>query len=122
MHPSCLSPHNPGIVYVCSQYVHRSLTRGERNSFVTISPDLTKASKEKLDLARKTNLQWATIYSFAESAKKPGLYWAGTDDGNVQSLPDGGNTWSQYHQPVLRCHGQAQSRASRVTSSRTIAG
>ena len=91
--PIVLSPHNPGIVYVCSQYVHRSLSRGERGSFVTISPDLTKASKERIDLSKKTNLQYATIYTFAESAKKPGLYWAGTDDGNIQMSPDGGVTW-----------------------------
>jgi photosystem II stability/assembly factor-like uncharacterized protein len=91
--PIVLSPHNPGIVYIASQYVFRSLTRGERGTFVRISPDLTKANKEKIDLSRKTNLQWATVYSFAESAKKPGLYWAGTDDGNVQMSQDGGVTW-----------------------------
>jgi len=91
--PIVLSPHNPGIVYICSQFVHRSLSRGDSGTFVTISPDLTKANKEKQDLSKKTNLQYATIYSFAESAKKPGLYWAGTDDGNVQMSPDGGVTW-----------------------------
>ncbi len=91
--PIVLSPHNPGIVYVCSQYVHRSFSRGDPGTFVTVSPDLSKASKEKLDLSRKTNLQWATIYTFAESAKRPGLYWAGTDDGNVQMSPDGGVSW-----------------------------
>lgn len=91
--PIVLSPHNPGIVYICSQFVHRSLSRGERGTFVTISPDLTKASKERIALSKKTNLQYAAIYSFAESAKKPGLYWAGTDDGNLQMSPDGGVTW-----------------------------
>jgi photosystem II stability/assembly factor-like uncharacterized protein len=91
--PIVLSPHNPGIVYICSQFVHRSLSRGERGTFVTISPDLTKANKERIELSRKTNLQYATIYTFAESPKKPGLYWAGTDDGNVQMSPDGGVTW-----------------------------
>ncbi|MCX6561874.1 MAG: hypothetical protein NTZ26_15365 [Candidatus Aminicenantes bacterium] len=91
--PIVLSPHNPGIVYICSQFVHRSLSRGERNTFVTISPDLSKADKTKLDEAKKTNLQWATIYTFAESPKKPGLYWAGTDDGNLWMSPDGGVNW-----------------------------
>jgi photosystem II stability/assembly factor-like uncharacterized protein len=91
--PIILSPHNPGIVFIASQFVHRSLSRGERGSFVTISPDLTKASKERLALAKKTNLQYATVYTFAESPKKPGLYWAGTDDGNLQMSPDGGTTW-----------------------------
>ncbi len=91
--PIVLSPYNPGIVYTASQYVYRSLGRGDNGTFVAISPDLTKASKEQIDLAKKTNLQWATVYSFAESPKKPGLYWAGTDDGNVQMSPDGGVTW-----------------------------
>src|SRR5665647_3061850 len=92
--PIVLSPHNPGIVYICSQFVHRSLSRGERDTFVTISPDLTRADKTRLEEAKKTNLQYATVYTFAESAKKPGLFWAGTDDGNVQMSPDGGVTWT----------------------------
>jgi hypothetical protein len=92
--PIVLSPHNPGIVYIASQYVWRSLSRGNPGTFVRISPDLTKANKEKIALSRKTNLQWATVYTFAESPKKPGLYWAGTDDGNVQVSADGGVTWT----------------------------
>ena len=91
--PIVLSPHNPGIVYIASQYVYRSLSHGDTGTFVRISPDLTKADKQKLAEARKTNLQWATVYSFSESPRKPGLYWAGTDDGNVQLSQDGGNTW-----------------------------
>jgi photosystem II stability/assembly factor-like uncharacterized protein len=92
--PIVLSPHNPGIVYVCSQYVHRSFTRGEPGTFFTISPDLSRADKTRLEESKKTNLQYATIYTFAESAKKPGLFWAGTDDGNLQMSPDGGVTWA----------------------------
>ncbi len=91
--PIVLSPHNPGIVYICSQFVHRSLSHGDRNTFVTISPDLSKADKAKLDEAKKTNMQWATIYTFAESPKTPGLFWAGTDDGNVWMSPNGGVAW-----------------------------
>ncbi len=92
--PIVLSPHNPGIVFVCSQFVHRSLSRGDRDSWQTISPDLTKADKERQALSKKTNLQYATIFTFAESPKKPGLYWAGTDDGNLQMSPDGGQAWT----------------------------
>ncbi|RPJ85005.1 MAG: hypothetical protein EHM13_02425, partial [Acidobacteria bacterium] len=91
--PIVLSPHNPGIVFIASQYVFRSLSRGEPGTFVKISPDLSKADPQKLAESRKTNLQWATVYTFSESPRKPGLYWAGTDDGNVQMSPDGGNTW-----------------------------
>lgn len=92
--PIVLSPHNPGIVYICSQFVHRSLTRGEPDTFVTISPDLSRADAKRIEESKKTNLQYATIYTFAESAVRPGLYWAGTDDGNVQMSPDGGVTWT----------------------------
>ncbi|MBE3100594.1 MAG: hypothetical protein IMZ44_26050, partial [Planctomycetes bacterium] len=106
--PIVLSPHNPGIVYIASQYVYRSLSRGDTGTFVRISPDLTKADKQKLAEARKTNLQWATVYSFSESPKKPGLYWAGTDDGNVQMSPDGGNTWMNITSQFYDAAGKAK--------------
>jgi photosystem II stability/assembly factor-like uncharacterized protein len=92
--PIFLSPHNPGIVFVCSQFVHRSLSRGEPGTFETISPDLSRADKTRLEESKKTNLQYATVYTFAESAKKPGIYWAGTDDGNVQLSTNYGVTWT----------------------------
>jgi len=91
--PIVLSPHNPGIVYVCSQHVHRSLSRGDPGTWQTISPDLSKADKKRIEQSKQTNLQYATIYTFAESPVKPGVLWAGTDDGNLQMSPDGGNTW-----------------------------
>ena len=106
--PIVLSPHNPGIVYIASQFVHRSLSRGERGSFVTISPYLTKANKERIALSKKTNLQYATVYAFAESSKKPGLYWAGTDDGNLQMSPDGGATWVNITNQFYDAAGKAK--------------
>jgi len=91
--PIVLSPHNPGIVYVCSQHVHMSRSRGEEGTWVTISPDLSKNDRERIRLSKLTNLQYATITTFAESPIKPGVYWAGTDDGNLQLSTDGGNSW-----------------------------
>ncbi len=92
--PIVLSPHNPGIVYVCSQHVHRSYSRGEEETWETISPDLSRNNKERIEQSKLTNLQYATIYTFAESPVKPGVYWAGTDDGNLQLSTDGGNNWT----------------------------
>jgi photosystem II stability/assembly factor-like uncharacterized protein len=92
--PIVLSPHNPGIVYHGSQYVWRSMSHGDPGSWVRISPDLSKADPKKLDEAKKTNLQWATVYSISESPKKFGVIWAGTDDGNVWVTPDGGTNWT----------------------------
>jgi len=92
--PIVLSPHNPGIVYVCSQHVFRSLSRGEPGSWQTISPDLSKNNKKRISQSKLTNLQYATIHTFAESPVKPGVYWAGTDDGNLQMSPDNGSHWT----------------------------
>jgi hypothetical protein len=70
-----------------------SRTRGDEDTWVTISPDLSKNNKERIEQSKLTNLQYATITTFAESAVKPGVYWAGTDDGNLQMSTDGGETW-----------------------------
>ncbi|MCK4556091.1 MAG: hypothetical protein KAU47_01140 [Candidatus Aminicenantes bacterium] len=91
--PIHLSPHNPGVVYVCSQHVHMSRSRGDRDTWVTISPDLSRNNEERIELSKRTNLQYATIYTFQESPVKPGVYWAGTDDGNLQLSTDNGQTW-----------------------------
>ncbi|MGD2246654.1 MAG: hypothetical protein PVI11_08920, partial [Candidatus Aminicenantes bacterium] len=91
--PIHLSPHNPGIVYVCSQHVHRSLQRGEPGTWETISPDLSKNNQERIAESKLTNLQYATVYTFAESPVKPGVLWAGTDDGNLQLSKDAGVSW-----------------------------
>lgn len=91
--PIHLSPHNPGIIYVCSQHVHRSFQRGEPGTWQTISPDLSKNDPYRIAESKKTNLQYATIYTFAESPVKPGVLWAGTDDGNLQLSKDAGVSW-----------------------------
>jgi photosystem II stability/assembly factor-like uncharacterized protein len=109
--PIVLSPHNPGIVFVCSQFVHRSLSRGDKDTWATVSPDLSRADKERIELSKKTNLQYATIFTFAESAKKPGLYWAGTDDGNLQLSTDGGVNWTNVTARFYDKNGKAKSGA-----------
>ena len=92
--PIFLSPHNPGIVFICSQHVWRSQTRGDEGTFERVSPDLSRADPERIAQSKLTNMQYATIYTFAESAVKPGVYWAGTDDGNLQVSTDFGNNWT----------------------------
>ncbi len=106
--PIVLSPHNPGIVYICSQHVHRSQSRGEEGTWVTISPDLSKNNRERIEQSKLTNLQYATITTFAESAVKPGVYWAGTDDGNLQLSTDGGETWQNITARFYSPDGKAK--------------
>ena len=82
--PLILSKHNADIVYMASQFVHRSLNKGE--SFETISPDLTKNLKQG-------NVPISTLSSFAESPLKFGLLYAGSDDGNLWVSKNGGGSW-----------------------------
>ncbi len=120
--PIVLSPHNPGVVYIGSQYVWRSMSRGAPGSWVRISPDLSKAEKKKLDEAKKTNLQWATIYTISESPRKPGLLWAGTDDGNLWVTPDGGVNWTnltaQFYDAT--CKPKAGAKADLIPCDRWV--
>ncbi len=87
MSPLVISPHNPRILYFGSQYLHRSLDRGDH--WQVISPDLSTNDREKL----KGNVPHCTITTISESPLRPGLIWVGTDDGKVQVTLDGGVHW-----------------------------
>lgn len=94
-----VDPHDPGALYLGSQFVHR--TRDHGNSWEIISPDLTTNDVEKqrqdesggltLDATGAEN--HTTILSISPSPLRPGLIWASTDDGNVQVTEDDGATW-----------------------------
>ncbi|MBM4420901.1 MAG: glycosyl hydrolase, partial [Chloroflexi bacterium] len=99
-HPIVLSPHDANALYVCAERVFR--TEDEGTTWRAISPDLTLNDTGRLepggnparrDAPMNERERVGTIYSFAESAVKPGVLWAGTDDGKVQTSRDGGSTW-----------------------------
>ena len=96
--PIRLSPHDPSILYHTSQHVHRS--RDEGQSWSIISPDLTRNDPARQDFSGgpitrdNTGVEvYGTIFAFEESAKVPGLLWAGSDDGLVHLSRDAGETW-----------------------------
>ena len=96
--PIRISPHDPRILYYCSQYVHKSLNEGQ--SWETISPDLTRNDKSKqkpsggpITLDHTGPEIYDTIFAFEESPLKAGELWAGTDDGLVHVSRDGGAHW-----------------------------
>jgi photosystem II stability/assembly factor-like uncharacterized protein len=78
--PIQLSKHNPDIVYMASNKVHRSFDKGD--TWEVISQDLTKNRKQG-------NVPFSTISSFVESPLKFGMLYAGTDDGNLWIYKDG---------------------------------
>lgn len=116
--PVFLSEHS-GALYAGSQYVHKSTDEG--HSWKVISPDLTAAEPETLEktpllgrdvssngpywgpLTRDSNGDnWnATIYTMAESKRRRGLIWTGSDDGLVHVTKDDGRSWKNVTPPDL---------------------
>jgi hypothetical protein len=100
--PFFLSPHNPSVVYFAGNKVMKSMMRGE--DLRVISGDLSKNLTAKIDTS--TNLTggvtldatgaetYGTVVALAESPLKPGLLYAGTDDGNVWMSSNDGATWN----------------------------
>src|SRR4051812_26591713 len=99
--PIRMSPHNPDVVYMTSQFVHKSVDGGQ--TWDVVSPDLTRNDKSKQDYAGKNGVTqddtgvevYDTIFAFEESPVTAGLLWAGTDDGLLQLSRDNGKTWTK---------------------------
>jgi photosystem II stability/assembly factor-like uncharacterized protein len=102
--PLVMSPHDPRIIFAAGNKVFRSSNRGL--NWETVGTDLTSnANREEIvtmgvkgsdvRIAKNDGIQaWPTIISFAESAKRTGVIYAGTDDGIVQVTRDNGRSWS----------------------------
>jgi hypothetical protein len=97
--PLLLSPHNPDVIYTAGECVFKSADHGK--TWTQISNDLTKNDKSKQQPSGGpltndiTSVEYYdTIFALAESPKKQGTIWAGTDDGLVHVTTDDGKTWA----------------------------
>ena len=104
--PIVLSPHDPDVLYVTSQFVHRTTDEGQ--TWETISPDLTRNDPEKMGpsggpITTDSNSMdyYCTIFAFAESPVQPGVLWAGSDDGLIHVSRDNGENWTDVTPPDL---------------------
>ena len=104
--PLSFSPHNSDVLYACSQYVHCSLDRGE--SWEMISKDLTRNDSTTLKQSggpiTKDNTGaevYASIFAFAESPVRQGIFWVGSDDGLIHLSKDNGKTWTNVTPKVI---------------------
>ncbi|HSC99826.1 MAG TPA: hypothetical protein VLI21_13050, partial [Casimicrobiaceae bacterium] len=99
--PFFISPHNPAVIYFGGNRILKSVKRGE--DFNLISPDLSKKLEAKIDTSLRltggitadaTGAEtYGTVVAMEESPVRPGLLFAGTDDGNVWKTVNDGATW-----------------------------
>ena len=84
--PILLSSHNQDILYMGSNFLHRSMDQGR--TWTPISKDLTKGAKEG-------NVAFGTIATISESQLQFGLLYTGSDDGLIYVSKDGGVNWNK---------------------------
>jgi photosystem II stability/assembly factor-like uncharacterized protein len=89
--PILLSSHNQDILYMGSQFLHRSMNQGE--TWEKISEDVTNGKVEG-------NVAFGTITTIAESNFQFGLLYVGSDDGLMHVSKDGGVTWSKISESL----------------------
>ncbi len=105
--PFLLSSHDSNTLYIGTQKVLKTADRGD--NWKAISPDLTKDKRI------------ATISVIAESPLRPGLLFAGTEDGNVQISRDDGVSWFNAADRIAEIpqdrNGRANINVSRIEAS-----
>lgn len=96
--PIHVSPHNPDVVYHCSQYVHKTTDDGK--TWEIISPDLTAFTGKTQMISGSPITRditgeeyYSTIYAIQESKIKEGVIWVGANDGPIHVTKNGGATW-----------------------------
>jgi len=103
--PLVISPHDHNMVYVGSQFVHRTTDAGR--SWEVISPDLTLNDPKMLGPSGGLTLDnhavemGCTIFALAESPLEKGCIWVGTNDGLMQFTRDGGKTWTNVTKNIV---------------------
>ena len=99
--PYFISPHSASTLYIGGNRVLKSTNRGD--DVFPISPDLSTSDTAKIRVSIKTTggitndatgaETYGTITTLAESPMRPGLLYAGTDDGNAWLTRNDGATW-----------------------------
>lgn len=102
--PFFISPHNPSVLYFGANRVLKSTKQGDDMYF--ISPELSYADTTKIRISTRTTggitidatgaETFGTIVSLNESPLRPGILYAGTDDGRLWSTTNDGGSWSEH--------------------------
>lgn len=112
--PIHVSPHNADVVYMGSQYVHRTTDDGQ--TWKTISPDLTANEPDKQVISGSPITRditgeeyYSTIYSLRESPLEAGVIWSGSNDGPVHVTQNNGKSWQDVTPSGLPSGGRVDS-------------
>ena len=104
--PLIISPHSHTRLYFAANKLFRSDDRGD--TWKAISGDLSRQiDRNKLPVMGKvwgpdavaknqSTSFYGNVVALAESPKKEGLLYVGTDDGLIQVTSDGGSNWTKY--------------------------
>ncbi len=91
MAPIVVSQHDGSVIYAGYQFLFRSGNKGD--SWDRISPDLTGNKADEMLPKHSSAIPYQSIVTIAESPKKAGLLYIGTDDGRIHSTADTGKEW-----------------------------
>lgn len=111
--PIHISPHDPSVIYHCSQYVNKTTNEGK--TWQKISPDLSANEPDKQmrsggpftnDITGEEF--YSTIYSIQESKLEKGVIYVGANDGPIHVTRDGGANWINIT-PIMPKGGRVDS-------------
>ncbi|WP_375324908.1 hypothetical protein [Flagellimonas sp. GZD32] len=112
--PIHVSPWNPEVVYMGSQFLHKTKNGGK--VWEIISPDLTANEPDKQVISGNPITRditgeeyYSTLYSIRESKITQGLIWTGSNDGVISVTKDGGETWETVTPKKLPKGGRVES-------------
>lgn len=104
-----LSPHDPDTVYSGTSRLWVSRDRGGSWTDLGRMSDVWERSEVEImgqaPTTRSVSLDdgvpyFATVTAIAESPRRAGLLWVGTDDGRVRLSRDGGDTWTDVQERI----------------------
>ena len=121
--PIHYSRHDPDVLWVASQHLHRSTDNGA--SWEVLSRDLTRNDRSKLGPSGgpvtrdNTGAEvYCTIFAFAESPQRRNLLWCGTDDGLVHRSEDGGRNWTNITPDGTHAQGRRRPATTHCRNGR----
>lgn len=92
------SRHQRGTLYLAGNRVFKLTRRAEQ--FDVISPDLSYNQPDKTTTVGSTAENYAVVYALAESPLRPGLLFAGTDDGRLWFTENEGGQWTEITERI----------------------